>query len=104
MWYLIVSIPDLCPLPYVYVHVAVFQTFLRHIDPDDDIPYIYGINTSNQILRAGGDIYERNTCNFCQNCLTTYCTRHREFQWGHFVYESCIVLFQIINLGKVYKS
>ena len=64
MWYLIVSIPDLCPLPYFFVHVAVFQTFLRRIDPDDDRPYIYGISTSSQILRAGGDIYERNTCNF----------------------------------------
>ena len=68
MWYLIVSIPDLCPLPYFYVHVAVFQTFLRRIDPDDDRPYIYiyiyGISTSNQVLRAGGDIYGRNTCYF----------------------------------------
>ena len=24
VWYLIVSIPDLSPLPYFYVHVAVF--------------------------------------------------------------------------------
>ena len=58
------SIPDLCPLPYFYVHVAVFQTFLRRIEPDDDRPYIYGISTSNQVLRAGGGVYERNTCNF----------------------------------------
>ena len=43
MWYLIVSIPDLCPLPYFYVHVAVFQTFIRRIDPDDGRPFIYGI-------------------------------------------------------------
>ena len=64
MCYLIVSIPDLCPLSYFYVHVAVFQTFLRRIDPDDDKPYINGISTSNKILRAGGDIYERSTCNF----------------------------------------
>ena len=48
----------------LYVHVAVFQTFLRCIDSDDDRPYIHGISTSNQILRADGDIYERNTCNF----------------------------------------
>ena len=58
MCYLIVSIPDLCHLPYFYVHVAVFQTFLKRIDPDDDRPYIYGVGTSNQILRADGDIYE----------------------------------------------
>ena len=63
MWYLIVSIPDLCRLHYFNVHVAVFQTFLRRIDPDDDRPYIYGVSTSSQILRAGWDIYERNTCN-----------------------------------------
>ena len=64
VWYLIASIPDLCPIPYFYAHVAVFQTFLRRIDPDDDRPYIYDISTNNQILRAGADIYERNTCNF----------------------------------------
>ena len=38
------------------------------------------------------------------NCLSIYCTRHREFHWRHFGQESCIDLFQIINLGKVYKS
>ena len=64
----------------LYVHVAAFQTFLRRIDPDDDRPYIYGISTSNLILRAGGDIYERNTCNFGLNCLSTYCTRYLEFR------------------------
>ena len=64
MWHLIVSIPDLCHLPYFYVLVAVFQTFLRRIDPNDDRPHIYGISTNNQILRDGRDIYERNTCNF----------------------------------------
>ena len=63
------------PLPYFYVHVAVFQTFLRRIDPDDDRPYIYGVSTSNQILRAGGDICEQNTCNFWLICLSIYCTR-----------------------------
>ena len=31
-------------------------------------------------------------------------TSHPEFHWRHFGQESCIVLFQIINLGKVYRS
>ena len=51
------------PSSLLYVFVAAFQTVLRLIDPDDDRPYIYGISTSNQILRSCGDIYERNTCN-----------------------------------------
>ena len=59
------------------------------------------VQVTMQILRAGGDIYERNTSNFWLNCLSTYCTRQREFHWRHFGQKSCIVLFQIINLGKV---
>ena len=67
------------PSSLFYVHVEAFQTFLRRIDPDDDRPYIYGISKSNQIMRPGVNIYERYTCNFRLNCLSTYCTRPREF-------------------------
>ena len=91
MWYLIVLIPNLFPIPYFYVHIAVFLTFLRRVDPDDDIPYIYGISTSNQILRAGWDIYERNTCIFLLNCLSTYCTRHREYFTGDILYRNLVL-------------
>ena len=43
-------------------------------------------------------------CNFGLNCLSTYPTRQRVFHWRLFGQESCIVLFHIINLVKVYKS
>ena len=51
-------------------------------------------------LRADGRIL----CNFGLNCLSTYRTRQWEFQWRLFGQESCIVLFHIINLVKVYIS
>ena len=52
-------------------------------------------------LRADGGIMQYN---FGMNCLSTYPTRQRVFHWRLFGQESCIVLFHIINLVKVYKS
>ena len=48
-------------------------------------------------LRADGVLY-----NFGLNCSSIYCTRQWGFHWRIFGQESCIVLFHINNLVKVY--
>ena len=48
-------------------------------------------------LRADGVLYT-----FGLNCSSTYYTTQREFHWRLFGQETCIVLFHINNLVKVY--
>ena len=66
--------------------VAAFQTFLRRNDPDDDRPYIYDYQR-----RAGGDIYERNTCN-------------RTELFKHLLYNSSGVSMKTFWTGMLYCS